>query len=138
MFATILQLILHVILTTMNFCLFKFVVEFAYSYISVLMLHLDTALLSYMVDLSYVHARAIIYLTKNLIMLYWTKVLLRFVAQRACARGRRTKWAVGTRYEIETGDGSSIRVDVEQDDAVSCGTLVSEPFLSLSALFFLH
>jgi hypothetical protein len=70
MFATILQLILHVILTTMNFCLFKFVVEFAYSYISVLMLHLDTALLSYMVDLSYVHARAIIYLTKNLIMLY--------------------------------------------------------------------
>jgi hypothetical protein len=45
---------------------------------------------------------------------------------------------VGTRYEIETGDGSSIRVDVEQDDAVSGGTLVSEPFLSLSALFFLH
>jgi hypothetical protein len=43
---------------------------------------------------------------------------------------------VGTRYEIETGDGSSIRVDVEQDDAVSGGTLVSEPFLSLSALFF--
>jgi hypothetical protein len=30
-----------------------------------------------------------------------------------CARGRRTKWAVGTRYEIETGHGSSIRVDVE-------------------------
>jgi hypothetical protein len=29
-------------------------------------------------------------------------------------------------------------VDVEQDDAVSGGTLVSEPFLSLSALFFLH
>lgn len=31
---------------------------------------------------------------------------------------------MGTRYEIETGDGSSIRVDVEQDDAVSVQSIM--------------